>query len=369
MNSPSMTSQATEDAAPFSAEFDSVGWSRLSETGIFEVLTNEDLTSTERIAKVSERMRKLSEAGENPGLMFAVATHLASTITSITRFGSPLLKQDVLPRMVQGQFIGAHAITEQDAGSDPSGMKASAVVDELDGSVVLNGTKRFITNAPIATHIVVYARTLRDSQDHGISAYLVTTDTPGFQVSSEATASLPESPIGRVELTDVRVPAGLRIGSEGAGLQVLDYVMKREIIYAFSSDLGRIRRRIDECIDFANRRQQFGAPIATYQSVSFTIADMLVKYQSGLAMIHEVISLLRNNKDITKEVSAAKIVISEANLSTAVDATHLRGGSGVAGGSVQVQDVIDALAGPIYSGTNRIQRTRIAAMLGVKPSG
>jgi alkylation response protein AidB-like acyl-CoA dehydrogenase len=369
-----MNSLATDLAAgeerPATASFDHEGWTRITATGVFRTLADTNLSQADRIRETATRMKAFGRAGENPGLLFAVATHLASTITAVTRFGSDDLKEELVPRLVTGESIGAHAITEATAGSDASAMLATAVVDDADGSVILQGHKIFITNAPIATHIVVYARTYRSGEDQGISAYVVDTTWSGVVTTAKyPTASLPDSPIGEVDLENVKVPQTWRLGGEGAGLQILDFVMKREIVYAFSADLGRIERRIDDCVAFANSRQQFNSRLATYQSVSFTIAEMYIDCLAGTAMINEILRRIAENRDITKEVAAAKVVISDANLKTAVDASQILGGKGVQAGSDSVQAVLDALAGPIYSGTNRIQKTRIAAMLGLLTDG
>lgn len=370
MNSPSMNSLATDvrpgRARDTGVNFDNQAWNRISDSGLFGILVDTGLTPAGRIRETANRMTMLGRAGENPGLLFAVATHLASTITAVARFGSPQLQSELLPLLVTGESVGSHAITELSAGSDASAMRTRAVVDEAAGTVRLNGSKIFITNAPIATHVVVYARTYRDDVDEGISAYVVDTTWPGVLTTARnPTASLPDSPIGEVELSDVSVPQTWRLGAEGAGLQILDFVMKREIIYAFSADLGRIQKRIDDCVTFANTRRQFNSRLAAFQSVSFTIAEMYIDCLAGTAMINEILRRIEENRDITKEVAAAKIVISEANLKTAVEASHILGGKGVQADSDSVQAVLDALAGPIYSGTNRIQKTRIAAMLGL----
>ncbi|WP_181151975.1 MULTISPECIES: acyl-CoA dehydrogenase family protein [unclassified Arthrobacter] len=374
MSSLTTSIPATEPGAGSSGSapypFDYEGWKRISDSGAFRILADSALSSSHRIRDTAARMRELGYAGEDPGLLFAVATHLASTITSILRFGSPELKSALVPDLLSGHFVGAHAITETGAGSDVSSMQATATVDEASGKVRVNGRKVFITNAPIASHVVVYARTYRGGNDEGISAYVIDTTCPGVAVTANhITASLPHSPIGELELSDVTIPQSWRLGAEGAGLQVLDFVMKREIIYAFSADLGRAQKRIEDSVAFANSRRQFNSLLAEFQSVSFAIADMYVRHFAGTAMINEILSKIENNQDITKEVAAAKILISDANLQTAIEATHLRGAKGVQADSTSVQDVLDALAGPIYSGTNRIQKTRIAAMLGLLTDG
>lgn len=374
MNSLTTSTPATEPAEGTSKTaaypFDYEGWRRISDSGTFRILADTALTSSGRIRATAARMRELGYAGEDPGLLFAVATHLASTITSTLRFGSPELRTALVPDLLSGRFVGAHAITETGAGSDVSSMQATATIDEARGTVRLNGRKVFTTNAPIASHIVVYARTYRGGHDEGISAYVIDTTWPGVAVAAkDITASLPNSPIGELELSDVTIPQNWRLGAEGAGLQILDFVMKREIIYAFSADLGRAQKKIEDCVAFANSRRQFNSRLAEFQSVSFAIADMYVRHFAGTAMINEILSKIEKNQDVTKEVAAAKILISDANLQTAIEATHLRGARGVQADSTSVQDVLDALAGPIYSGTNRIQKTRIAAMLGLLTDG
>lgn len=155
------------------------------------------------------------------------------------------------------------------------------------------------------------------------------------------------------------------IGRSGAGFMVLSHVMRQEILYSFMANVGQMKRRLDRCIRHVRQRRQFGRPIGDFQAVSTRIADMKMRYELSRTYLLHAALRQAQNKDVTSEIAIAKVFVSESALKTAIDAVHIHGGQGYLAEAGLAREVADALAGPIYSGTNDIQRGRIAAMLGV----
>ncbi|WP_227284632.1 acyl-CoA dehydrogenase [Boseongicola sp. H5] len=338
-------------------------WRAISETGIFSLASSTDRPFAERSIEIVHAMECLGELCEDGGFAFSVATHLASTLTALDRFGSQDLRDEVLEDLTAGRRIGAHAISEAEAGSDALAMQTTATRD--GDFYILNGDKAFVTNGSIADVFVVYAKTSEGGAD-SVSAFLVDGSTPGLTVGEpKALVGLQNSMNCSLAFHACRVPAARRVGREGAGFMVLSHVMKQEILYSFIANVGQMKRRLDQCVKHARKRRQFGRPIGDFQAVSHRLADMKMRYAISRQCIHHAAALQAQNKDVTTEVAIAKIYVSEAALANAVDAVHLHGGRGFLAETGLGSGVTDALAGPIYSGTNDIQRGRIAAMMGV----
>lgn len=231
-------------------------WEAAATSGLFKILGDQGIGST-GISTAIHRIRALGRTSPDRGLTFSAVTQLASTIYCLRAFADRELQERYLPAAESGVAIGGHAITEAGAGSDVMSMTSTATLQ--DGHYVLNGTKRFITNAPIASTLVVYAKTIEEGLDRGLSAFLVETNWEGVDTSQPMpTAGLNTSPIGEVTLQDVQVPTGNRIGHTGAGLLILDQVMKREILLAFAGNIGEMEQLVTHSVRYVNDRKQFG---------------------------------------------------------------------------------------------------------------
>lgn len=352
------------EGTPSERVFPRTKWQAISETGFFHAAVDEAFTLNDRLKGMLSLCETLGEVSQDAGLNFSVATHLASTISALEQFGSDDLKDRYLSDLAAGRLIGAHAISEPGAGSDAVSMQATAA--KHGDEYVLNGHKAFVTNGPIADVIVVYAKT-SDSKAGGISAFLVPTTTKGVKIGpTMKKVGLISSPLSELTLDDCRIPAANLIGREGAGFLILSYVMKREILYSFMMNVGEMKRRIDRCVRYANTREQFGTSIGAFQSVANKIVEMKMRYEMSRNWILHVAEKVSQNKDVTTDVAIAKVYVSESALSTAIDAVHVFGGYGFLAEYGLGAEVCNALAGPIYSGTNDIQRSRIAAMMGIR---
>lgn len=297
------------------------------------------------------------------GLAFSAMTHIVSTGVPVQRFGSPELKTRYLPRVCDGTAIGAHAITEPSGGSDALAMRTTAKPD--GDEFVLDGTKAFVSNGPVAELFVVYART-GGPGPFGITPFLVERGTPGLTVGPPlAKMGLRSSPFCDLVLDGCRVPRANMVGRKGNGFLVLDHVMKWEILCSFIVSVGGMQHRLERCIEQARTRTQFGQPIGAYQSVSNRIVAMKIGVETSRKWLYDTAQRFTRNMDVTVDVAISKLVASENNLASALSAVQIFGGRGYLTEEGLEKDVRDAVAGPIYSGTTEVQQQRIAKMLGL----
>lgn len=339
-------------------------WERLSESGVFATFAEAD-TEYAGLKTAIGRMRELGRTSPDRGLTFSAVTQLASTIYCLRAFADRDLQERYLPAAEAGTAISGHAITEAEAGSDVMNMSTTATRN--GDHYVLTGTKRFITNAPVASTLVVYAKTVEeDGTDKGLSAFLVETSWHGMDTTGAMpTAGLRTSPIGTVSLGHVKVPAGNRIGHIGAGLLILDQVMKREILLAFAANLGEMEQVVADAVRYVNERKQFGVTIGSNQLVANRIVETQIAIELGGALLDSIADRLDGFEDVTIPIAAAKIFISEANVQSVINALQVHGGNGYLRTSPLTTHLLDAVPGAIYSGSNDLLRTKIATMLGV----
>ena len=309
-------------------------------------------------------LENLGYVCRDSGLLFSVATQIVASTLPIHKFGSDELKERYLRGLVDGSILCAHAISEPDAGSDATAMTTTGIED--GDSYVLNGKKAFCTTGPVADVITVYAKAEAEGGATDITAYLVPADTPGFNVSdSIPKMGLNTSPIGSIELTDCRIPKENVIGKVGGGFFILEHVMTWEILGIFSMMAGEMQARLEKCIKFAKRRKQFGEPIGANQFIAGPIVDMKIGVESSRKHIYDTAERFARGRSVTTEIAMAKIVTAEANLASALTAVQIFGGKGYMQETGLEKDLRAAVGAPIYSGTNEMQRVRIASMLGL----
>lgn len=309
-------------------------------------------------------LEELGYGCRDGGLLFALATQIVSAAIPLQKFGSEELKERYLARLIHGEIISAHAISEASAGSDAMAMSTTATPDG-DG-YLLNGGKTFITNGPIADVITVYAKLETGDGASGITAFLVPADTPGFHVGPPiAKLGLNTCPFCELEFTDCRVPASNIVGKPGAGFFILEHVMNWEILCIFIMMAGEMQERMERCIAHVKKRTAFGVPIASNQYVAGKIVDQKIGIETSRKHLYDTARRFAKGRSVTTEISMAKLVTSEANLASALSAVQLFGGRGYMREYGMEKGLRDAVGAPIYSGTSEMQRVRIAAMLGL----
>lgn len=345
--------------------FAAEGWEMLRQTGLMGLPFEPEYGGLgQSLLTTMYVLEGLGHACRDGGLSFSTATHMVSTGVPLQRFGSPELKARYLTRVCDGSAIGAHAITEPESGSDAMAMRTHA---ELDGDTwVLNGSKSFVSNGPLADVFVVYVRTGKQGSPAALSTFLVDRDTPGLTVGAPISKmGLRTSPLSELSFDDCRVPATHMIGAKGAGFLVMDHVMKWEILCSFVINLGEMQHRLERCVEYARSRTQFGKPIGAYQSVSNKIVDMKIAIDTSRKWLYDTGRKLQDGQNATTDIAMSKLVTSEANVSTALAAVQIFGGYGYTAEYGLEKDLRNSVAGTIYSGTSDIQRQRIATLIGL----
>ena len=309
-------------------------------------------------------MEALGYGCQDNGLIFSLNAQMWSIELPLVKFGTPAQQQAYLPGLVSGDLIGVHAMTEPESGSDAFSMRTRA--ERVGDHYRLSGTKLYITNAPVADVVLVFASHPGRPRMAGISAFLVDKGTPGFTVSrSLEKMGLRTSPMGEVVLDDCVVPAESRLGPEGAGMAIFNSSMAYERSCILASALGAMQRQLETCVGHARERKQFGQAIGKFQGVSGKVADMYLRLEAARLLVYRAAWLTGQGKPALIEAAAAKLFTSEAWVASSLDAIQIHGAYGYMKEAGIERDLRDAVAGTIYSGTSEIQRVVVSRMLGL----
>jgi acyl-CoA dehydrogenase len=281
----------------------------------------------------------------------------------IARFGSEEQKKAYLPRMAAGELIGSFALTEAEAGSDPAGLRTTARRDG-DGWVI-NGGKRYITNAPLADLFVVFARSNPEEKGgRGISSFVVDAKAPGVTVGPhDRKMGQSGAWTAEVYFDDVRVPADALVGEEGRGYAKALTVLSRGRLHIAAICVGMAQRVLDESVAYAATAQQGGAPIGRFQLVQAMLADTHAELLAGRSMVTEVAARYDSGEDTSVGPSSAKLYCSEM-VGRAVDrAVQVHGGLGYLRTTPVERFYRDARLFRLYEGTSEVQRVIIGGAL------
>jgi alkylation response protein AidB-like acyl-CoA dehydrogenase len=282
----------------------------------------------------------------------------------IKLFGSDELKDRFLPRCATGEWSPAFALSEPDAGSDPGGMLTRAVRE--DGEWVINGTKNWITNLGIADFYVVFAVTDREAgHSHGITAFVVEADRPGFSVGKlEHKLGIRGSPTGQPIFDSVRVPEANVVGEVNQGFKVAMTTLDRSRLGVAAQALGIAEGATEYAAAYARERRQFGKPINSFQAIQFKLADMETKCAAARELLYQACAKVdRGDPDIGKYSAMAKLFCSDVAMGITVEAVQVLGGYGYVKEYPVERMLRDAKITQIYEGTNEIQRLVIARTL------
>ena len=309
-------------------------------------------------------LESLGYGCQDNGLLFSISAHLWSCAVPIWKFGNDLQRGRYLPGLCDGSLIGVQAVTEAGSGSDAFAVATRAT---LDGDhYVLNGSKIFITNAPIAGLLIVLARTGGRGNVAELCAFIVERDTPGLTISEPfEKLGLNTSPMGEVTFDDCRVPAAALLGGPGAGMTVFNTTIEWERSFIMATALGTMRRQLEEAIEYAGAHQRFGQPIGKNQTVANRIVDMRVRLDASKLLMYHLAWLKDQGHRTTLESSIVKLFLSQAFVESSVDAFETFGAQAYMSGTPQERNLRDSLASRIYSGTSDIQRVIVARMLGL----
>ncbi|GAA5542850.1 acyl-CoA dehydrogenase [Ochrobactrum soli] len=288
-----------------------------------------------------------------------VSVHSSVGCVPILRFGTEDQKRRFLPKMASGEWIGGFALTEPQAGSDASALKTRA---RLDGDhYVIDGSKQFITSGKNGSVVIVFAVTDPAAGKKGISAFIVPTDTPGYEVMTvEHKLGQHSSDTCALAFTNMRVPLENRLGAEGEGYKIALANLEGGRIGIAAQAVGMARAAFEAARDYAKERITFGKPIAEHQAVAFRLADMATKIETARQMVLHAAALREAGKPCLTEASMAKLVASEMAEEVCSAAIQIHGGYGYLADYPVERIYRDVRVCQIYEGTSEVQRLVIA---------
>lgn len=342
------------------AEFDRDAWRRCAEFGVLGMPIPQQyggmgLGLTDLLAV----MEGLGRGTRDQGLLFSLNAHLWTNSIPILRFGTEVQKEKYLRPLCDGTLIGANGASEPGAGSDIFSLRTRAVKD--GDQYVLNGTKMFVTNAPVADLFVVYATINPSLGATGITAFIIEKGAPGLRTGRKLEKmGLRTSPMAELILEDCRVRASQRLGREGRGAPVFECSMEWERGCILASCLGAMERQLEDCLGHARTRRQFGKPIGKFQSVANRLVDMRVRLDTCRPLVYRIGELKDAGRDATTEAAIAKLHVSECYVKSCLDAIQVFGGYGYMTEQQVECDLRDSVGSTLYSGTSEIQRNIIA---------
>jgi hypothetical protein len=309
-------------------------------------------------------MEGLGYASRDLGLIFGLNAQLWSVQMPLLLFGTEAQRQRYLPGLCSGELIGAHGMSEPDSGSDAYSLRTRA--KKVDGGYVLNGTKTFVTNAPVADIALVFATVDPDKGMWGVTSFIVETGIEGFRVGNPIEKmGLRTSPMAELVFEDCFIPNDARLGPEGAGAKIFGSSMEWERSCILASQIGAMERQLEESVAYAREREQFGQPIGKFQAVAHRLVDMKLRLETSRLLLYKVAWLKKEGKPATMEAALAKLYLSEAFVDSSLDAIQVHGGYGYTTEFEIERDLRDAVGGMLYSGTSEIQRNIIARLLGL----
>jgi alkylation response protein AidB-like acyl-CoA dehydrogenase len=355
-----------ERIAPRAAEIDKTAefpWDVVElfrEHELFGILFDEDvggLGASALMALVA--IEEISKVCATSGLVIAVQ-ELGSLAIKLA--GTDEQKRRFLPRLASGEWLAAYALTEPGSGSDSAAMRTEA---RRDGDeYVLNGSKRFITNAGVAHVYTVFAKTDPAAGHAGISAFVVEADTPGFEIGRiEPKMGIKGSTTGEVFFNDCRVPAANLLAGEGEGFRIAMRVLDRSRPGIGAQGLGLAQGATDYALEYAKSRETMGAPIAQHQLIAAMLADMETKCEAARGLLYKCGRMIDDGVDgpeLTKISAMAKLYCTDVAMEVTTDAVQVLGGYGYIQEYPVERMMRDAKITQIYEGTNQIQRLVIA---------
>jgi butyryl-CoA dehydrogenase len=303
-------------------------------------------------------MEELARACASTCVVVLAHTSLAGY--PIYKFGTEEQKKKYLTPLCKGEIIGAFALTEPGAGTDAASMKTLAVLD--GNGYVLNGSKIFITNAPVAGVIIVFAMTDKSKGTKGISAFIVPSDAPGLVIGKHLDKmGIRGSLTSEVLLKDCRIPKENLLGAEGQGFRVAMMTLDGGRIGIATQAVGIAQAALDESIRYAKERVQFGKPIGTFQAIQWMIANMAMEVDAARLLVYRAAWCYQQGLPYSTEAAIAKLFASEMAVRQTERAVQIHGGIGYIRGTKVERLYRDAKITEIYEGTSEVMRMVIAS--------
>ncbi len=335
--------------------------SAMGELGFLGMLVPEDYGGSDTGAVAYALAIEEIAAGDG-ACSTIMSVHNSVGCAPILTFGTEEQKQRFLPKLSSGEWIGGFALTEPQAGSDASNLKTRA---RRDGdSYIIDGTKQFITSGKNGNVIIVFAVTDPDAGKKGITAFIVPTDTPGYDVIRvEEKLGLHSSDTCQIAFTEMRLSADLRLGQEGEGYRIALANLEGGRIGIAAQAVGMARAAFDAAKAYAGERMSFGKPIGEHQAVAFRLADMATQIEAARQLVLHAAALKEAGEPCLTEASMAKLFASEMAERVCSDAIQIHGGYGYMSDYPVERIYRDVRICQIYEGTSDVQRMVIARNL------
>jgi len=345
--------------------FDREGWKKCAEIGIHGLPVPPEYGGQGAdILTTACGLEALGYGCRNNGLIFSINAHMWSAEIPFLMFGNEAQKKRYLPLLTSGEWVGVHAMTEPQSGSDAFSLKSRA--ERKGNCYVINGSKTFISNASIADVVIVFANLDPSKGAAGITGFIVEKGTPGFSVSNKLhKMGLRTSPMAELAFVDCEVPAENVLGKEGAGTAIFTASMEWERICILASHLGAMQRLLEICVKYANQRKQFGQTIGKFPAIADKVAQMDIRLETARLVLYKAAWLKKQGKHPLREAAIAKAYVADACIQTCLDAIQIHGGYGYMTEYEIERELRDAIAGKIYSGTTEIQKMIIAGLNGL----
>lgn len=307
-------------------------------------------------------LEALGEHCEDTGLVFALAAHLCACVHPLLAHGSEAQLQHWLPRILKQGWIGAHAITEEQAGSDVNAMQTRAVRE--GAGYRIDGVKRYITNAPVCDFVLVHARTGNSGSFLDFSSFIIERNTPGLRISTQPheKLGLRTTAMGDIRFQDVWVSDEQRLGPEGSGGPIFQSSMALERTCLFAMYLGVMQRQLLKSCQRAQSRQQFGQALIEHQAIAHRLADMKLRLEAARLATARAAWAFEHEPSDASASAIAKLLVSEACIQNGLDAVHIHGAAGVISGDIERQ-LRNALPSTLFSGASEVLKNQLVRQL------
>jgi isovaleryl-CoA dehydrogenase len=358
---------SADEIAPLAAGIDRSNdfprqlWPKMGELGLHGITVEEEfgglgLGYLEHVVAMEE----VSRASASVGLSYGAHSNLC--VNQIRRWGTPEQKRRYLPKLISGEHVGALAMSEAGSGSDVISMKLRA--DRRGDRYVLNGTKFWITNAPHADTLVVYAKTDPEGASRGVTAFLIEKDFKGFHCAQKLDKlGMRGSDTGELVFEDCEVPEENVMGPENGGAGVLMSGLDYERAVLAAGPLGIMQAALDAVLPYVRERKQFGKPIGTFQLMQGKVADMYVALNSARAYVYAVAKACDAGRTSRFDAAGAILLASENAVWVTLEAIQALGGAGYTKDYPVERLLRDAKLYDIGAGTNEIRRYLIGREL------
>jgi len=309
-------------------------------------------------------MEGLGYGCKDNGLIFGLSAQLWDVEMPILHFGTEEQKKKYLPDLCNGNMIGSIAMTEPDSGSDAFSLNTKA---DKDGDFyILNGTKTFVTNGPVADLFLIFATINKKFGFMGITAFLVEKGFHGFRVCKDIPKmGLKTNPWCELVFEDCKVPVKNVLAKQGNGVAIFNHSMEWERSCILAGFIGGLERQLENCIKYANERKQFKKPIGKFQSVANKIVDMKIRLETARLLLYRAAWLMEKNDSSPMDSAIIKLYLSESWVKSCLDSVQIHGGYGYASEFELERELRDSIGSTIFAGTSEIQRNIIAQHLGL----